>query len=297
MFPQATALAPAARRMAVSMATVVVLPLVPVTASHTGGSACSAHSRQASSTSPITSIPARAAAASTGASGRQPGAVTTSAVSGGGVRRSCATRRPGSASATDRSRPTSASVTVTTAPSASSALATGGPVTPAPVTRTCAPASVTSAPAAVAEPVAVEQPEAEHAGGGPEQPESDDHRGFRPPGEFEVMVERGHSKYSAAGGAERGDLHNHRQRLHHEQPADDHHQQFGTGGHREPREQAAQREGTRVAHEDLGRCRVPPQEADAGAHRGGRDQRQVQRVAHVEAAGQAGAGGDGAVVR
>ena len=30
---------------------------------------------------------------------------------------------------------------------------------------------------------------------------------------------------------------------------------------------------------------VPPQEADAAAHRGGRDQRDVQRVAHLVAAG------------
>ena len=38
MFPQATASSPAARRIASSMPVVVVLPLVPVTASHVGGS-------------------------------------------------------------------------------------------------------------------------------------------------------------------------------------------------------------------------------------------------------------------
>ena len=82
---------------------VVVLPLVPVTASHgrRAGRAsagprrgpqvhrqrrrrrCSAH--QASSTSPITGIPACSAAVNSGVSGRQPGEVTTRSVPGGGA--------------------------------------------------------------------------------------------------------------------------------------------------------------------------------------------------------------------
>ncbi len=72
--PTASARRPAARSIEVSIRTAVVLPLVPVSASH--GAAPSGRSRQASSTSPITSIPASAAAASSGWCGGQPVAMT-----------------------------------------------------------------------------------------------------------------------------------------------------------------------------------------------------------------------------
>jgi hypothetical protein len=62
---------------------VVVLPLVPVTASQ--GAAPGPRSRQAISTSPTTSIPAAAAAANSGEEGFQPGEVTTSPVPSGRV--------------------------------------------------------------------------------------------------------------------------------------------------------------------------------------------------------------------
>ena len=71
---------PAARRIASSMPTVVVLPFVPVTASHGAGCAaraCAIH--QASSGSPTTGSPAAAAATARASSGRRPGPVTTSA--------------------------------------------------------------------------------------------------------------------------------------------------------------------------------------------------------------------------
>ncbi len=58
------------------MVTVVVLPLVPVSVSH-GAAPCARRIRHASSTSPQIGIPAPAAAASIGWSGRQPGEVTT----------------------------------------------------------------------------------------------------------------------------------------------------------------------------------------------------------------------------
>ncbi len=74
--PALQARSPAARRIDASICTVVVLPLVPVTVSH-GAAPSRGRSRQASSTSPQTGMPAAAAAASSGWSGRHPGEVTT----------------------------------------------------------------------------------------------------------------------------------------------------------------------------------------------------------------------------
>ena len=79
----------------------------------------------------------------------------------------------------------------------------------------------------------------------------------------------------------------HRQRLHHEHPADHDEQQLGAGDDGQPGDQAAQGQRAGVAHEDPGRRGVPPQEPDAAAHRRGRDQRHVERVAHLVAAGAA----------
>ena len=64
---------PAARQMAPSSSTVVVLPLVPVTATNGWPSS----SRQASSSSPVTSMPRSSAAATTGADRGTPGLLTT----------------------------------------------------------------------------------------------------------------------------------------------------------------------------------------------------------------------------
>ena len=112
----------------------VVLPFVPVTASHRWrpppGSA--GRSRQASSTSPITSTPAAAAAASSGADGFQPGEVTTSSVPAGSVAAAASpssTRTPWPARSAAMPRlPSSSreSTTVTTAPREASTRAAGG---------------------------------------------------------------------------------------------------------------------------------------------------------------------------
>ena len=63
---------PAARCISASSSTVVVLPLVPVTARKRLGI-----SRQASSSSPVTSMPRSSAARTTGASRGTPGLLTT----------------------------------------------------------------------------------------------------------------------------------------------------------------------------------------------------------------------------
>ncbi len=82
--PTAALRSPAAVRIACSICTVVVLPLVPVTASH--GAACAgSRSRQASSTSPQTGMPRSRAATSSGALGGNPGEVTTTSTSSGSL--------------------------------------------------------------------------------------------------------------------------------------------------------------------------------------------------------------------
>ncbi len=83
--PALVARSPAARRIEVSICTVVVLPLVPVTVSQGAAPSC-ARIRQASSTSPHTGTPASAAATSSGWSGRHPGEVTTRSTGGRGQR-------------------------------------------------------------------------------------------------------------------------------------------------------------------------------------------------------------------
>ena len=127
--------------MAASIRTVVVLPLVPVTASHCcpAGRSC-----QASSTSPVTGMPAAAAAASSGVPGRQPGVVITSSVpagsSGTGLSATVTPRAARPAATRRLASSSRASTAVTSAPRAARARATGGPDTPSPLTHTRSPA-------------------------------------------------------------------------------------------------------------------------------------------------------------
>src|SRR5690606_30843806 len=244
MLPQATASRPAARRIAASIPVVVVLPLVPVTASHTGGRSMPWPSHHASSGSPTSGTPAAAAAATSGWSGRRPGEVTTRSVPAGTASGSPPASAPGGRSARAAGR---ASVTVTRAPASTSAAAAASPDTPAPATSTRAPDSSSGlivgspsrasspmqpcssggpATARRGQPLLVEQPEPERGAHGRQQPEPDDHRGLGPPGELEVVVERRHPEHAAPGGAEHRDLHGHRQHLHHEHAADHHEQQL-----------------------------------------------------------------------
>ncbi|CAM5528815.1 hypothetical protein SALBM311S_02256 [Streptomyces alboniger] len=86
MLPTAAVRRPAALRIEASIWTVLVLPLVPVTASQGAASRPPRpRSRQASSTSPQTGTPACTAAANSGLSGFQPGVVTMSSVPCGRV--------------------------------------------------------------------------------------------------------------------------------------------------------------------------------------------------------------------
>ncbi len=144
MLPTAAVRRPAAFRIEASIWTVVVLPLVPVTASQ--GAASGPRRRQASSTSPQTGTPACPAAANSGLSGFQPGAVTISSEPSGRV--SPSPRRTvmpsaSSSAACARARSSAPSLTtVTIAPRPCSTLAAGTPETPSPATVTCLPWNV-----------------------------------------------------------------------------------------------------------------------------------------------------------
>jgi hypothetical protein len=83
------------------------------------------------------------------------------------------------------------------------------------------------------------------------------------------------------GDSEHAHLDDDRHRDDHEQAAEQDQQQFGPGDDGQAGQRAAEGERAGVAHEDLGGRRVPPQEAEAGAHHGRRDHRRVQRVADV----------------
>ena len=133
MLPHATASRPAAARIAASMPVVVVLPFVPVTASHVAGIGRAASIHQASSGSPTTGTPAAAAAATSGLSGRRPGPVTTRPVPAGNPSGSAKGSTPAGSSA---SAAGFASVTVTRAPSSTRAVAAASPEIPAPATST-----------------------------------------------------------------------------------------------------------------------------------------------------------------
>ena len=155
MFPHADAASPPLESISASIAVVVVLPLVPVTASHVRGEPKqpSWSASQDSSTSPHTGTPAAAAARSNGESGRQPGEVTTRSTAPGAVKLS---RAASTLTVVIDSRADSPSLTTTVSRSASSASGrpsatvtfppsrrmrrtAPGPETPAPATSTFDP--------------------------------------------------------------------------------------------------------------------------------------------------------------
>ena len=86
-----------------------------------------------------------------------------------------------------------------------------------------------------------------------------------------VVMQRRHAEYALAGEPVRGHLDDHRDRLKHEQAADDGEHQLMLGGDGNSAEGTAKGERSGIAHEDLGRRRVEPQEAEAGTDQGAAD--------------------------
>ena len=70
-------------------------------------------------------------------------------------------------------------------------------------------------------------------------------------------------------------------RLHHEQAADDREHDLMLDRDRDRAEEAAERQRAGVAHEDLRRGRVEPQEADARADQRAADHDEIAGVRHV----------------
>ena len=70
-------------------------------------------------------------------------------------------------------------------------------------------------------------------------------------------------------------------RLQHEQAADDGEHDLVLGRHRDGAERAAERQRAGVAHEDHGRRRVEPQEAEPGADQRAADDGQLADALHV----------------
>jgi hypothetical protein len=134
------------------------------------------------------------------------------------------------------------------------------------------------------DPLRVEHAEAERDEQPRDDPEPDDDGDLAPAFQLEVVLQRRHPEHPPSGDLEEADLHEDRQRDEHEQPTEQHQQQLGASGHGQPGECPAERERAGVAHEDLGRRRVPPQESEAGTHHRGGHDRQVERVTHLVAA-------------
>lgn len=76
-----------------------------------------------------------------------------------------------------------------------------------------------------------------------------------------MVMQRSHTEHALSGGFEDADLDDVRQHDGHEKTADDDGKQLSLSEDRQAGDRAAQRESTRIPHEDLRRRRVPPQEA------------------------------------
>ncbi len=95
------------------------------------------------------------------------------------------------------------------------------------------------------------------------------------------MVDRGHAEQTlAAGDLEPRHLEHDRERLGDIETGDDRQQKMGVGGQGEGGQAGADRQRAGVAHEDLGRRGVEPQEARQAADHGDGDDRQVLGVGH-----------------
>ena len=98
---------------------------------------------------------------------------------------------------------------------------------------------------------------------------------------LEVVVDGRHAEHAFAGEAERGDLNDHRDGFQHEQTADDGEDDFVLGCHGNRAECAAKRQRASVAHENLRRWRIEPQETQPSADQRATNHRQLARAGHV----------------
>src|SRR6476660_3294801 len=183
------------------------------------------------------------------------------------------------------------SASSTRAPRASSARAADSPANRTPQTRTVRPKG-SSGESAMSDELGVEQPGAERDGQSGDDPEAHDDRDLLPTGQLAMVMDRRHLEYplpgpcAPAGVLEPARLDDARERHDGEQPTQDNQQQLcprqnGYAGH-----QAAQGHRAGVAHENLRRGSVPPQETEAGAHGRGGHESEGNRIPREVAAGE-----------
>ena len=96
-----------------------------------------------------------------------------------------------------------------------------------------------------------------------------------------MVVEWSHLKDPLASELKGAHLQNHRERLHHKNSADEGQQQFLLDDHSHRGDGPAQSQGTDIAHENLRRIRVVPQESKARPHHGATENRQLRHQREV----------------
>src|SRR6478609_9191083 len=148
----------------------------------------------------------------------------------------------------------------TVAPSRNASVAAARPLRPTPRIATCFPARV------MVQLGNLEQGEAEQGEHDGNDPEADDHLVFMPAEKLEMVVDRRHLEDPLFAELETAHLEDDGHRFHHEHAADDDEERLLLGADRGSSERAADGEGTGVAHEDLGRVAIGPEEAKTRAH-------------------------------
>ena len=96
-----------------------------------------------------------------------------------------------------------------------------------------------------------------------------------------MMMDRCHQKHPLARPFINRDLDNHRNRLHHEQAADNRKHDFVVDRYRNHPQRAAQRQAAGIAHEHGGGRRIKPQKRQTRAHHSGAINRQLARAGHM----------------
>src|SRR2546430_217653 len=170
--------------------------------------------------------------------------------------------------------------TVVVGGSSPTSVASGVPTLPAtatgsPAARRIAPTNPAGAAASRSLDRLLVQREPDRRADRGHDPEAQDDLRLRPRHQLEVVVHGSHQEHPSSEALEREHLDRHRERLDHEDPADDEEQHLGLGHHRHRRDGAAEPERSGVAHENRRWERVEPQEAHAGPDQAGAEQRQL----------------------
>ncbi len=114
-----------------------------------------------------------------------------------------------------------------------------------------------------------------------DDPEAHDDARLRPALLLVVVMDRRHAEDPHAAQLVGTDLQDHRDGLHHEDPAHDHQQELLAHQHGDGTERAAQCQGAHVPHKHLGRIGVEPEKAQTGPDDGGTDDHQLGGVGHI----------------